>query len=348
MVTVGEVVRRLEELWPENKAKGLLAQIRFRSEMRSGYLSRYGDKFFEGCWLLAPRREDFFRFRFCFFVHGRAVDAASLRDELEPASLMDGHWRFHMVAGFLRKAGMGVFYAVPSGNPLAPEWRIYRYEKERLLAVDARVFFGAWPGTGRPSGGRGWSGTLREEFLNLSEEDLLSMLLNELFYTDFVKGRMRKPVSDPYDVDGFLLSYGGAVLPVEIKEKFPAPSQSGSFFGIDAGRLFMLLRLCLPNDSNAVYLIREVGEKDRTFVGWKFMLLSEIIVTASWNLQRGGRGMGGQETQTVRLPYSCFRRFDAGFLSEEGMEAVKNLPDEIKRMASEFGRSLEELAGAGG
>ncbi|MEM2618870.1 MAG: hypothetical protein QW356_05245 [Candidatus Hadarchaeales archaeon] len=147
LVTAGEVVRRLEEPWLENKAKGLLAQIRFRSEIRSGYLSKYRDKFFEGCWLLAPKREDFFRFRSCFFVHGTAVDAASLRDELEPASLMDCHRRFHMVAGFLRRAGMGVIYAVPSGNPLAPEWRIYRYEKERLLAVDARVFFETWPGT---------------------------------------------------------------------------------------------------------------------------------------------------------------------------------------------------------
>lgn len=348
MVTAGELVGRLEKLWPENKAKGLLAQIRFRFEMRSGFLSEYRDKFFEGCWLLAPKREDFFRFRFCFFVHGTAVAASVLRDELDPAALMEGQWRFHRVAGFLRKAGMGVFYAVPSGDPLRPEWRIYRYENERLRAVDARRLFRNWPGTGRPSGGKGWSGTLKKEFMSLREEDLLSMLLNELFYTDFVKGLMRKPVSDPYDVDGFLLSYGGAVLPVEIKEKFPAPSQSGPFFGVDAGRLLMLLRLCLPNDSNAVYLIREVSEEGRTFVGWKFMLLSEIIATASWNLQRGGRGMGGQETQTVRLPYSCFRQFGAGFLSEESIEAVKNLPDEIKRIASEFGRSLEELTGAGG
>ena len=130
-------------------------------------------------------------------------------------------------------------------------------------------------------------------------------------------------------------------LPIEIKEKFPGESSAGAFFGIDAGRLLMLLRLCLPNDSNAVYLIREVTEGERRFVGWKCMTLSEIVTAASWNLQRGGTGMGGQETQTVRLPYSCFREFGPNFMSEENMESIKNLPKDIKRIAACFGESLE-------
>ncbi len=42
----------------------------------------------------------------------------------------------------------------------------------------------------------------------------------------------------------------------------------------------MLLRLCLPNDSNALYLIRELDEAG-SFIGWKFITLSDIIMTAS-------------------------------------------------------------------
>ena len=149
-------------------------------------------------------------------------------------------------------------------------------------------------------------------------------------------------MSDPYDVDGFLLSYSArAVLPLEIKEKFPAGSGDNAFFGIDAGRVLMLLRLCLPNDANAFYMIREVEETGREFVSWKFMPVSEIIASASWNLQRGGRGMGGQETQTIRLPYGGFRKLEPDILGGKSLKEISNLPEEIKRLAVEFKRALE-------
>ena len=92
---------------------------------------------------------------------------------------------------------------------------------------------------------------------------------------------------------------------MEIKEKFPGQNREDKFFGIDAGRVMMLLRICLPNDANAIYLIREV-DKRAGFVGWKYITLSDIIMTSSWNLQAGGRGMGGQATTNIRLPYDYF------------------------------------------
>jgi hypothetical protein len=351
VITRERLVGYLERLWPENKAKGLLAQLRFKAELQRGLLSQQRGKFFDGCWLLAPKREDFFKFRFCFFVHG-STTVGDLPHELDPRRIMEDDWRFHRVAAFLKKAGLGVFYAVPTaeGGELRPDairWSVYKYSEERLRSIDAAQFFGRWPGRGRSSHGTGWSGELRSEFLELREEELVPFWLNEIFYSEFIKGLLKKPASDPYDVDGFILSYSGAVLPMEVKEKFPAASPTGTFFGIDAGRLLMLLRLCLPNDSNAIYLIREVSEKGRKFVGWRFMTLSEIVASASWNLQRGGTGMGGQETQTVRLPYSSFHSFGPDFMSEENLERVANLPKDIKRIADEFGRALEmEFFGA--
>ena len=216
MVTRRELVAYLESLWPENKAKGLLAQLRFKREIRSGGLSGYRRKFFDGCWLLAPKREDFFKFRFCFFVHNHTVDR-DMPDEIDVSELINDEWRFHMIAGFLRRAGLGVFYVVAlasGGEPIPDDlnWMIYKYADERLHAIDSEDFFGRWPGRGRPSRGRGWDNELRSAYLRVDREDLVSLLLNELFYTGFVKGRMRKPVSDPYDVDGFLLSYSGAVF----------------------------------------------------------------------------------------------------------------------------------------
>jgi len=43
----------------------------------------------------------------------------------------------------------------------------------------------------------------------------------------------------------------------------------------------MLLRLCPPTDTDDFYVIKKVRGADRSFVDWKFVLLSEIIVAAS-------------------------------------------------------------------
>jgi len=81
------LVSYLERYWSENKAKGLLAQALFRREVMRGSFSRYRRKFFDGCWVLAPKRGDFFRFRFCFFTHP-ALFHGSPGDRMEPEDIM--------------------------------------------------------------------------------------------------------------------------------------------------------------------------------------------------------------------------------------------------------------------
>ena len=97
----------------------------------------------------------------------------------------------------------------------------------------------------------------------------------------------------------------------------------------------MLLRLCLPNDANAIYLIRELDESGN-FIAWKYLTLSDIIMTSSWNLQAGGPGMGGQSTQTICLPYEYFKEFDADALSEDNLKKLGNMPKEIKELAVQW------------
>ena len=163
-----------------------------------------------------------------------------------------------------------------------------------------------------------------------------------MFYAGFLKTVHKKPLNDPYDVDLFLISISQKhIFPMEIKEKFPWASGNDKFFGIDAGRIMMLLRLCLPNDANSVYLIRELDESGK-FIGWKYMTLSDIIMTASWNLQAGGPGMGGQSTQTIRLPYKHFKNFTDNDLTEENLKVIGNMPKDIKTIAKHFGEELSE------
>lgn len=343
------LVGHLEKLWSENKAKGFLAQVLFRREITSGSLSSHRRKFFGGCWVLTPKTREFFKFRFTFFTHP-ALLRDSPSDTLEPEDILGGAdgLKFQMIAGFLRRAGIGVLYAIPVGADITHleqiRWLLYRYDTkdEKLKRVNPNIFFSRWRGVGKPPHGEAWSDEVREAYMGLEEEELTMLLLNEAFFAVFIKQRYRKTVKDPYDIDGFLLSYStGSVLPLEIKEKFPAKKENSRFFGLDAGRILLLLRLCLPNDANALYVIREVKREDRGFIGWKFMPLSDIIATASWVLLHGGRGMSREETHIVALPYDSFRVLDSQVLSNDYLGEIASLPEEIKRLANEFRDSLE-------
>lgn len=64
-------------------------------------------------------------------------------------------------------------------------------------------------------------------------------------------------------------------------------------------------------------------------------------MTAGWNLQAGGTGMGGQSTQTIRIPYSAFTEFNNSVLEESYLQRIGNLPSFIKDRAEEFRHQLE-------
>ena len=167
--------------------------------------------------------------------------------------------------------------------------------------------------------------------------DLLTpLVLNQVFYNSFIKGVFKKPVSDPYDVDAFITSYEGKIFPIEIKEKFPFESSSRRLFGIDAGRILMLLRICLPLNCNGLYVIREVDKVDRRFLGWKMLTLDAIVMNSNWNLQAGGTGMLGGRTQTVTFPYEIFENLTADTLSDNRLHEMSRFSEAVKRKAAEF------------
>jgi hypothetical protein len=356
MSTTSEITEILEGFWPKNKAKGLLAQTVLMKEVNKGTFGKEAkEKLFSGCWLLAPKGKDFFKFRFCFFVHPELKRADDI--SADPKSLLAERYRpFHAIAEFMDGAGIGVIYAVAltrDGNlPLEEirrksftkiNWKLFHFINGTFIDVDTLTFFRKWEGDrGRPSFGHGWDPQTKEQIKELDERILTELLLTELFYTGFLKGVLKKPFCDPYDVDSFLMSISQKhIFPMEVKEKFPGQNRDDKFFGIDAGRIMMLLRLCIPSDANALYLIRELDE-DGTFIGWKYMTLSDIIMSSSWNLQAGGPGMGGQSTQTIRLPYDYFRTFEPAEITEENLKTIGSLPKDAKAIARDFGMKISE------
>lgn len=349
-----KIVEILENFWPKNKAKGLLAQTIFSQEIES---NRFGgdakEKIIPGCWLIAPKGSDFYKFRFCFFVHPVVVKTDKVTGDIK--TLLGEKYRpFHALAEFMHNAGIGVIYVIIHSEdgtlPLNEikernfenvNWHFFSFQNGIFVTRNPVEFFDRWEGSrGRASYGHGWDPVIKKKIEKLDTEILMEMLLNEMFYVGFVKGTLKKPLNDPYDVDSFMMSISQKhIFPMEIKEKFPGQNRDEQFFGIDAGRIMMLLRLCIPNDANAVYLIREMDESGK-FIGWKYITLSDIIMTSSWNLQAGGPGMGGQSTQTIRLPYDYFKSFDENSLSEDNLKATGDLPKDIKNMARQFGDEL--------
>jgi hypothetical protein len=373
-----QVMEILQELWTKNKAKGLIAQGTLQEEVAKGSFGRdASEKIFRGCWLMAPTGTDFHKFRFCFFVHPSVLKAGDVGDSGDPCAILGKtmYRPFHGIAEFLAEAGIGVNYAVAVNRdgtlPLDAikahdysglEWRLFAFQNGRFSARNSFGFFSLW------DGGRGhatyntgknertvWDKETEERMTHLSDARLEELLLNELFVVAFVKGTLHKPTSDLYDIDSFLMSISQKhIFPMEIKEKFArAPvmkkdstsAKVGRYFGIDAGRILMLLRVCLPNDANAIYLIREVEESTHRFLGWKYSTLGDVIMSASWNLQGGGVGMKGGGTQVVRLPYEIFRNFDEREISEDSLKSIGSLPEQTKIMAKQFSRELEAKFG---
>jgi len=349
-----EIVEILESFWPRNKAKGLLAQTIFSQEIEANSFGEDAkEKLLRGCWLIAPQNVDFYKFRFCFFIHPKVVKTNEIMIDIKKH--LGGKYRpFHAIAEFMNNAGIGIVYVlVHTENGDLPfnkikernfegiNWHFFSIEGGNFVARDPVEFFGRWEGNkGRASYGGAWDTNVKEKIQNLNDEILIELLLNEMFYVGLVKSILHKPLNDPYDVDSFLISLSQKhILPMEIKEKFPGGNKDEPFFGIDAGRIMMLLRLCLPNGANAIYLIREMDESGN-FKGWKYITLSDIIMTASWNLQAGGPGMGGQSTQTIRLPYNYFKAFSEEELSEDSLRNIGYLSKEIKMMAQRFGNEL--------
>ncbi|MBO8143579.1 MAG: hypothetical protein H0Z16_03205 [Thermodesulfobacterium sp.] len=337
------IINQLERIWSENKAKGILSQVKFVEDLKKETLGKNIKKYYNGCWIFAPKTPDYFKHRFLFFIHPKIKAQPFDKNEIEPAEIMKeaDAIKFKRIAGFLNNAGMGVVYSIPLGENIKNiSWQLFRFDfnRESLISLDADDFFRNWGNRGRPSHSRGWTEDTKKQYQMLEDDVLISLFLNEHFYTEYLKREKHIPVSDPYDVDGFFIIYSsGRVIPIEIKEKFPAGVNDDRFFGIDAGRVLMLLRICLPNDANALYIIREVDDSsERNFLGWKYITLSDIIMSSGWNLQRGGRGMGGQETQTIRLPYYQFKNLDGSVLRDISLDKIGKLPDEIKKAVKDF------------
>lgn len=176
-----EIIKLLQSLWPKNKAKGLLAQSIFQKDILAGsFGSDANERIFEGCWLLAPKANNFYRFRFCFFIHPKILDTASGHTNL--SDLIGNRYRpFHAISEYMKNSGIGVLYAVPTArNGILPvgdlitrnfgaiEWKIFSFQNSSFIQIDTDLFFQNGQGTEEDSEMQLSGMTRRRIALNMS------------------------------------------------------------------------------------------------------------------------------------------------------------------------------------
>ena len=168
-----------------------------------------------------------------------------------------------------------------------------------------------------------------------------AVLLRELFFGGYMKATRQHSPKDPYDVDGFVVSRSCRyIFPIELKEKFP--TQNPKTFGIDMGRIMMLLRICVPNSCNALYVVRETDKETGCFVGWKYITLSDILMSSVWNSQGGGSGMTGGATQTIMIPYEEFSDITESTFDDDNLKEIHSMEDNVVRTIGKYMTFHEE------
>jgi hypothetical protein len=339
----GEAVSFLQEYLTHNKARGMVSEYSLETHLQT-YATPLATKFLPGGWVISPKTGMPPRLRVVAIVLPQLFENdAELHAEIEAKQTDRG---FQALATFLSQSAIGVIVAGAvtgmSGGLGGLTWRNYSYRNERLELNTGDEPYTKWPGNrgvARRASGPGWDADVIARYAELKSEQLTGLTLRQAYNITYLKQRLKKPFDDPYDVDAFIVSFRQAVMPVEIKEKSRTPNGD---FGLDAGRILMMLRMCLATDSNALYIIREVDTgTGRGLIGWRCITLSNLIMGCSWNLQQGGRGMGGGATQTVMMPGSLFEAFTEKNFSEEWLAGNSSLQDSVRAKAQEITVSLE-------
>lgn len=337
-----QAIEYMAQYFGHNKARGMVAEIAFGDFLKAEHTTAVS-KYFEGAWIVSPKVENSLQYRYAIFVLPRLFeDEQIVTQAIHHLEQNRGQQALYT---FLHHNGVGVIIVgaiSPSANPQEIEWVSFGYQAERLIRYPTAEPFASWPrGRGRANlNHKVWAKDVLGRFESVSDDNLTAMTLRQAFFYGYLKKQLKIPLDDPYDVDGFVISYLGHTLPLEIKEK--SATKEGKF-GIDAGRILMMLRFCLASNKNAVYIIREVDDSmERNLIDWRYITLSDMVMGASWNLQAGGMGMGGGATQTVMLSGSLFSTFTADTLSEDWFAQNAHLQESAKARAQTFATGLSK------
>lgn len=339
-------IKYLQKFFAPKKARGMAGEISFDDYLMASDQA-LSKKMFAGAWIITPNKSDAVNpvnYRIAVFVLPDIFATKNKLDSHIKNLMLDrGH---QALFSSLKRSGIGVIVSGAVGStddvPDDFQWSSYVYSDEKLvIKPENEPFLSLTRGRGRANlNHQAWDKDVLKRFNDFSEESLLKLTLKQTFYYSYLKVKLKASFIDPYDVDAFLVGFNGNVFPVEIKEK--SRTDKGEF-GIDAGRILMMMRLCITTDSNALYIIREVdNSQSRSIVGYKYITFSDMLMNVSWNLQAGGIGMGGGNTQTIMMTCKAFHDFNLDVLKEEWIDQNCSLTKNVKEKALKFYTSLQQ------
>jgi len=290
-----------------NKLNGVLAEIAFRAYVSSlGYESRVS----EGGWIVrSAKRGDFSFAQNTVVFFPEILQAGQVYNS--DRRLPEPRRGLHTICATFHQIGIRSFFCA---GTMAEGSSDVTWHAIQLGVPDIQQY-AAFPECVSGFNPR----RTRYNFLRYDTD--ASTIPEEALPVEFSKESLRIAFSNSFlaeisDVDG--LFWGQEkTYPLEIKEKTRAKDSSvGDYFGLDVGPFVKLAFYAAKRGNlHSMFVVREIdNEEDRNLVAWRYITFDDLAQFASWVFIRGGRGMTGGTSATVKIPAERFRMLDRASL----------------------------------
>lgn len=293
----------------QNKLNGLLAEVEFRSHLRSlGFDGRVSP----GGWIARCDGPGLFGHNTIVYFPDTiqpGVQYPADRELPEPPHAL------HTICATFHQIGISSYFCAPrvehQGGVVHATWSAIQLG---LPTREAYKFF--------PDVIQGFNERLRRYNFLKYRTDTDSIPQNSV-PEEFSKENIRvafqsKYFSETSDIDGIL--WGRQyTYPVEIKEKTAGTDKKvGDYFGLDLGPFVKLAFYAAKRGNlHSLFVVREIDHMEsRSLVDWWAITFDRLAQYASWVPQSGGRSMTGGSSSVVKIPKSEFSRLDRGFLDQ--------------------------------
>ncbi len=294
----------------ENKLRGLLAEIDFRS--RLGQLG-FSERVSVGGWI--ARRVgagEFAHQTAVFFPETLAPDT----DYPAGRQLPDPPHGLHTICSTFHQTGISAYFVAATvaadNDPASLRWNAVQ------LGLPAAQEYQQFPSC------------VEDEFpLRPRRYNYLRFHANvagipsDAVAEEFAKEHLRVTfqnhfLSEISDVDGIFWGQQ-FTYPLEIKEKMPAMSNRlGAYFGLDVGPFVKLAHyVARRGNLHSLFVVREIADlQHRELLTWWFITFDQLARFASWVPMPGGTSMGGGRSSVVCIPKAEFRELTKANLDE--------------------------------
>jgi hypothetical protein len=295
----------------QNKLRGLLAEIDFRSHLAS---LGFADRVSRGGWI--ARRVGAGDFAHSTAVFFPETIQPGVEIPLERVLPQPDHG-LHTICATFHQTGISAFFCAAEvamdDSPDSLSWKAIQ------LGLPTQQEYRPFPkcvdDIFSPRGRR---------YNYLRNHTDTTTIPESAVAEEFSKEHLRVSIQNAFmaevsDVDGIF--WGRQfTYPLEIKEKTAAEnSKLGPYFGLDVGPFVKLAHYAARRGNlHSLFVVREIdGTETRNLRNWWFITFERLATFASWVPMAGGRNMGGGNSSVVCIPKCEFSP-----LSQENLEKL--------------------------